>query len=270
MGLIPATAGGFIPFEERSNGIGNPPTPRWVTEYVTHRRGCAAAAVCFTRTSEGQMGGRITALRFQKRNRDRVNVYLDGRFAFGLAAIEAAHLRVGQILSDEEIARLKERDQAERAVQRAMGLLSYRPRSEAEIRRRLRQKGHDEATIVEALGRLRRTGLLDDESFARYWVENRFQFNPRGVMALRQELRQKGVEDRIIEAVLAEYDEEEAAARAVERAARRLHRLDGPTFRRRLSDYLRRRGFPYEVIRPLVEQAAAAHAAEGTLEENEG
>ena len=73
------------------------------------------------------MGGRITALKFQKRNRDRVNVYLDGRFAFGLAAIEAAHLRVGQVLSDEEIARLKERDQVERAVQRAMDLLSYRP-----------------------------------------------------------------------------------------------------------------------------------------------
>ena len=219
------------------------------------------------RTDERPMGGRITALKFQKRNRDRVNVYLDGRFAFGLAAIEAAHLRVGQVLSDEEIARLKERDQVERAVQRAMDLLSYRPRSEAEIRRRLRGKGHDEVTIAEAMDRLRRIGLLDDESFARYWVENRFQFNPRGVVALRQELRQKGVEDRIIEAVLAEYDEEEAAARAVERAVRRLRHLDGPTFRRRLGDYLRRRGFSYDLIHPLVEQAVAERAPEGTLED---
>ncbi len=216
------------------------------------------------------MGGKITALKFQKRNRDRVNVYLDGRFAFGLAAIEAARLKVGQVLSDEEIARLKGRDQVERAVQRAMDLLSYRPRSEAEIRRRLRKRGHDEATIGEALTRLRRVGLLDDEAFARYWVENRFQFNPRGVMALRQELRQKGVEDRIIETVLAEYDEETAAARAVERAMRRLHHLDGPTLRRRLSEHLRRRGFPYELIRPLVEQAAAEHASGGNLGENEG
>ena len=216
------------------------------------------------------MGGRITALRFQKRNRNRVNVYLDGRFAFRLAAVEAARLRVGQVLSDEEIARLRERDQAEQAVQRAMDLLSYRPRSEAEIRQRLRQKGYGEATIAEAMDRLRRVGLLDDEAFARYWVENRLQFNPRGVMALRQELRQKGVKDQVIEAVLAEYDEEEAATRAVERAVRRLRGLDGRTFRRRLIDHLRRRGFSFEVIRPLVEQAAAGHAAEGILEEDEG
>jgi len=216
------------------------------------------------------MGGRITALKVQKRNRDRVNVYLDGRFAFGLAAIEAAHLRVGQVLSDEEIARLKGRDRVERGVQRAMGLLSYRPRSEAEIRRRLREKGYDEAEITEVVERLRRVELLDDEAFARYWVENRFQFNPRGVVALRQELRQKGVDDAVIEEVLAEYDEEAAAARAAERVVRRLHGLDTATFRRRLVDSLRRRGFSYTLIHPLVEQAVADRAPEGTLEEDEG
>mgnify|MGYP000038165091 CR=1 FL=1 len=216
------------------------------------------------------MGGRITALKVQKRDRNRVNVYLDGRFAFGLAAIEAAHLRVGQFLSDEEIARLKERDLVERAVRRAMDLLSYRPRSEAEIRRRLREKGYDETTVAQALERLRRVGLVDDEAFARYWVENRFQFNPRGVVALRQELWQKGVERRIVEEVLAEYDEEAAAQRAAREAVRRLRRLDEATFRRRLGDYLRRRGFSFDLIRPLVERLTAEHASRRSLDESEG
>lgn len=211
------------------------------------------------------MAGKITALKVQKRNRERVNVYIDGRFAFGLAAIEAARLKVGQLLTDEEIARLKERDQVERAVQGALGLLSYRPRSEAEIRQRLREKGHDEATVAEVLARLRRVGLVDDRAFARYWVDNRFQFNPRGVFALRQELRQKGVDDATIEGVLATYDEEAAAQRAAEEAARRLQHLDPAAFRRRLGGYLRRRGFSFALIRPLVERLAAEHCPEDGL-----
>ncbi len=214
------------------------------------------------------MGGRITALKVQKRNRQRVNVYLDGRFAFGLAAIEAARLKVGQLLSDEEIVRLQERDAVERAAERALGLLSYRPRSRSEVRRRLSEKGYEQNTTQEALIRLERVGLLDDRAFARYWVENRLQFNPRGAAVLRQELRQKGVDDQVIEEVLAEYDEEEAAARAAETAVRQLRRLDPPTFRRRLSDYLRRRGFPYGVIESLVEQALTTHDPGEPWEEN--
>jgi len=216
------------------------------------------------------MTRRITALKIQKRNKERVNVYLDGQFAFGLAAIEAAHLQVGQALSDTEIARLKERDAVEQAVQRALNLLSYRPRSVAEIRRRLRQKNCEEQTIEPALGRLTRSGLLDDRDFARYWVENRFQFRPRGTIALRQELRQKGIEDAIIDEALAEYDEEDAASRAAQAAVRRLSRLDDVTFRRKMTAYLARRGFSYGVIRPLVEQAAADRSSEDSFEGEDG
>ncbi|MBC7225777.1 MAG: RecX family transcriptional regulator [Thermoflexales bacterium] len=202
------------------------------------------------------MGGQITALRVQKRNRNRVNVYLDGRFAFGLAAIEAARLRVGQVLSDEDIARLRQRDTAERAAERALDLLSYRPRSEAEIRERLAER-YDAETAGEVLERLRRSGLVDDREFARYWVQNRLQHNPRGAMALRQELRQKGVDESAIEEALAEYDEEEAAARAAEAARRKLRGLAPDLFRRRLMDYLLRRGFPYGIVRAVVQQILA-------------
>jgi len=200
------------------------------------------------------MGGRITALRVQRRNRNRVNVYLDGRFAFGLAAIEAARLRVGQVLSDEDIARLRQRDTAERAAGRALDFLSYRPRSEAEIRERLTER-YDPETAGEVLERLRRSGLVDDREFARYWVQNRLEHNPRGAVALRQELYQKGVDESAIEEALAEYDEEEAAARAAETARRKLRGLPPDVFRRRLTDYLLRRGFSYGVVRAVVQQA---------------
>jgi len=200
------------------------------------------------------MAGKITALRFQKRHRDRVNVYVDGRFALGLAAILAAHLQVGQTLSGEDVARLKAQDEAERAYGRALNFLSYRPRSEAEVRRNLRSKRIEDSIIEAVIDRLTQAGLLDDREFARYWVENRLQFRPKGVRALRQELRDKGVPAPVIDDVLADIDEEAAARKAARVGARRLMHLGPADFRRKLGMYLARRGFSYAVIHPLVEE----------------
>jgi regulatory protein len=204
------------------------------------------------------MAGMITALRFQKRNPDRVNVYLDERFAFGLAAIEAASLRVGQTLSDEDIARLQEKDDVERAYERALNFLSYRPRSEAEVRRNLRDKDMADEVIKTVIERLTQAGLLNDGEFARYWMENRFEFNPRGARALRHELREKGVSDSVITETLAEFDDEAAARKIAESEARRLAHLEPADFRRRLRAYLARRGFSYAVIESLVEEILEA------------
>lgn len=208
------------------------------------------------------MAGTITALRFQKRNKNRVNVYLDGQFAFGLAAIEAAHLRVGQALRDDDIARLQMQDEVERAYERALNFLSYRPRSEAEVRRNLRQKNAENTVVEAVVERLTQAGLLNDQEFARYWVENRLQFNPRGARALRHELREKGVPTSIIADALADFDEEAAARKAAEAGARRLTHLESRDFRRRLGAHLARRGFSYAVIEPLVEEMLEAARCE--------
>lgn len=208
------------------------------------------------------MAGVITALRFQKRNKNRVNLYLDGQFALGLAAIEAAHLRVGQALSDEDIARLQRQDEVERAYERALNFLSYRPRSEVEVRRNLRKKDVEDEVIQMVIERLTRAGLLDDREFARYWVENRLQFNPRGTRSLRQELWQKGIPASIIADTLAGFDEEAAARRAAEAGARRLAHLEPRDFRRRLVAYLARRGFSYTAIGTLVEEMLEAWCCE--------
>jgi len=200
------------------------------------------------------MAGTITALQFQKRNENRVNVYLDGEFAFGLAAIEAAHLRVGQVLSDDDVAGLRRWDEVEQAYERTLHFLSYRPRSEAEVRRRMRQKNEEDEVIEAVVERLTRAGMLNEREFARYWVENRLQFSPRGIRALNHELREKGVPASIIADTLAGLDEQATARQALEAGGRRLAHPDPRVFRRRLEAYLARRGFSYEVIVPLVEE----------------
>ena len=211
------------------------------------------------------MARTITALRFQKRNKDRVNVYLDDQFAFGLAAIEAAHLRVGQALEDDDIARLQQRDDVERAYERALNFLSYRPRSEAEVRRNLGKKRVADEVVEEVIERLVRIGMLDDQEFARYWVENRVQFNPRGARALRHELWQKGIPASVVDDVLADFDEEAVARKAMDSGARRLSHLEPWDFRRKLEAYLARRGFSRAVFGPLVEDIVESLCDEDSL-----
>jgi regulatory protein len=200
------------------------------------------------------MAGTITALVAQKRNKERVNVYLDGEFAFGLALIEALKLHKGQQLSDDDIARLKALDEIEVARDRALNFLSYRPRSSEEVRRNLREKEFAEQTIETVIERLTGAGLLDDAAFARYWVDNRERFQPRSHRALRYELNQKGVPDAAIQAALDDLDEEDAAYRAASARLRRYARADEETFRKRLGDFLARRGFGYGIVRDVLDR----------------
>jgi len=200
------------------------------------------------------MTRKITALRVQKRHPQRVNVYLDGAFAFSLARIVAAWLRVGQELSEEKIAALREADAREQAYQRALRYLSYRPRTEAELRAYLDKHGVAASIIDQVIARLRDLGLVDDAAFARAWVENRGTFRPRGRRALRAELQQKGVPQADIERALAEVDEERWALQAGAKALRRYAHLEWPAFRQKMGAYLARRGFDYETIRAVLPQ----------------
>jgi len=209
------------------------------------------------------VAGKITTLEVQKRNPDRVSVYLDGRFAFGLPAIIAARLARGQFLSDAEIAALQEEGAAEEAYNKTLHFLSYRPRSRAEIEEYLEKRGVNEPQIAKLAGRLERAGLLDDEAFAQYWVENRERFRPRGPRALRYELRNKGIPDDTIQRALASVDVSESAYRSAGRKARQLKDADRQTFFRKLVEYLARRGFSYEVARETAERLWAETVSEG-------
>lgn len=200
------------------------------------------------------MAGRITALEYQKKNRDRVSVYLDGRFAFGVPAIVAAQLKQGQVLSDTEIASIQEQGDAETAYHKALDYLSYRPRSRAEVATYLEKRGLPEEQIDAVAERLERAGLLDDVNFARFWVENRERFRPKGLRALRYELRLKGISHEIIEQALAPVDVSASAYRSASKKARQVQHLDQREFRRKLVEYLARRGFDYDVAREAAER----------------
>ena len=201
------------------------------------------------------MDQKITALKVQKRNPNRVNVYLDGEFAFGLARVVAAWLQVGQVLTGEKIAALQAQDTREVAYQKALQLIALRPRSSVEVQQRLVRHGFDDVIIADTLARLQENRLLDDAAFARLWVENRSTFRPRGRRMLALELRQKGIAAEAIDDALDETtDEHSLALQAAGRYARRLQDLDWPSFRTRLAAFLGRRGFDYQTTAVVVRQ----------------
>jgi regulatory protein len=205
--------------------------------------------------------GTITALRAQANDSQRVNVFVDDVFALGvsLTTISKAGLYVGRSLSAEECARIEQIESGNKAYQAALRLIEARPRSSAEIRDRLGRKEFVPEAIEAAITRLTELGLVDDTAFARFWVENRQIFRPRGAGALRDELRRKGIAPDIVASVVSDTalaGDDVAKAQTLARAALRKYAgsADRGAFTRRMGGYLQRRGFSFEIIRPIIEQ----------------
>ena len=214
------------------------------------------------------MAGTVTALKFQKNNRQRISVYLDEAYAFGLPDTIAAQLRIGQTLSDDYVAELQGQDNLERAYQRTLVLLAHRARSTAEIGRYLERLDVTPEAVAIILERLMTHGYLDYLQFAQAWVGDRERFRPRSPAALRNELREKGVSQEIIAQVLSDIDQDESAHRAAESYARRLQSLDERSFRQKLGNHLLRRGFAHGVVWKVVDQIwREQHATEEAQEE---
>jgi regulatory protein len=197
-------------------------------------------------------GGKVTALKVQKHHPNRVNVYLDNEFSFGLSRITAAWLQVGQELSPTKIAKLQADDAREVAYMQALRFLDYRPRSRAEVRRNLEKHAVPADIINDVFKRLERSGLVNDERFAQDWVENRSEFRPRSRKALAYELHRRGLDDSAIQKALEGLNEESMAYQAAHKHARRFEGLPLRDFNNKLGSYLARRGFSYDIIKDVV------------------
>lgn len=199
--------------------------------------------------------GTITALRLNGIKK-RVNVFVDGLFSFTVAEELAVihHLEVGKSLSAVQIDELKKKNLSYNCMEAAVHYLSYRPRSESEVRRRLKRRGYNNETIEEIIAKLKEKHLIDDVSFSEFWRNNRLSFSPRSTRLIRLELRRKGVAAETVNEVLKDLDDENSVYEAGLKKARRLTGSDYDDFRRRLYDYLRRRGYGYESIKRATER----------------
>ena len=141
-----------------------------------------------------------------------------------------------------------------RALGRALNLLSYRRRTERELRERLSDRFEPD-TLDRAIDRLKEQGLVDDAAFASAWVDSRTRNSPRGARALVREMIGKGVAPHLADAAAEGLDDLETARAASEKFARRLADADYERFHRRLWQHLRRRGYSAPIARRATAEA---------------
>lgn len=197
---------------------------------------------------------KITALKVQKHNPNRLNIYLDGDFAFGVERLVGAWLNIGDEIDKEKIEALLQKDELEKAYLRALRLIDTRPRSTYEVASRLKKAGYGDTVIGSVIDRLKTANLLGDADFARVWVENRCTFRPRSKRALVLELHQKGVADSEIQSAVSDLNEASLALKTAGKYAYKCKDLPFDEFRKKMSGYLARRGFGFGTVQEAVQQ----------------
>jgi regulatory protein len=195
----------------------------------------------------------ITAIEPQQRAKDRVNVFLDGEFAIGihLEVAAALYLGVGQRISEERLRQISREESVRRAKDRAFLLLSYRARTEKEIRDRLQRAGYEGDVVDEVVSKLYELNYLDDKDFAEKFIRDRHVARPAGRKAIEWELQRKGVSGENLTQAIAGLDDESERELAVQAARSRLGRyagLEAREARRKLAAFLQRRGFAWDTI----------------------
>jgi regulatory protein len=205
--------------------------------------------------------GTITALEPQSNNDNRTSVFLDGEFAFGVHEdLVVKHgLRVGRSLTPEEQQEIEREDQYVRAKQRALDYLAHKPRTEEEVRRKLRRQDVPDLVVEDVVDRLYELDYLDDEAYARDYVRNRFASKKYGPVRIRRELVKRGIDrhtaEEAVDDLFVEKDVQAAARTHAEKRWARLTDEDDPRRRKqKVYRYLQRRGFTSSTITPLLDE----------------
>ncbi len=202
---------------------------------------------------------KVTKIEPQKRNPKRWSVFLEDKFAFGLdeEVLYRYGLKTGQKLEQREVEKIIHSEIQKEAKEQSLRFLSYRMRSEKEVRDKLKSKGFAKDIIEKVIEDLKRVSLLDDYEFASAWIRDRLSNNPRGKALLKQELYKKGIKQEIIEKTLKEYLADEArelglAKKLLDKRIKRYENLEPNVAKRRMSDFLLRRGFSYDIVKQAI------------------
>ena len=200
----------------------------------------------------------VTKIESQKRNPKRKSVFIDGKFAFGLdqEIFYKSGWKKGDNLTDQQIKKITKEERKKEAKDMALRFLSFRRRTEKQVKEKLQKKGFDEKTIKATIDKLKEFDLINDLEFATSWVKDRLSFKPRGRKLLKQELYKKGISKETIEQVTEELcqDEDKSALELLEKIKKRYKGLEPKVARRRMFGFLLRRGFSYETTKKALNQ----------------
>ena len=205
----------------------------------------------------------ITAIEPQKKKAQRFNIFLDGRFAFGISDINLLknNLKIGKKLTEEGISKIIAREEITKLMDIATNYLGYRPRSEKEIVDHLAKKiadrenikfqqAQESPLISKVVSSLKKYKYINDLEFAKWYVESRLGSKPRGLILIKIELKRKGISPEIIEKVVSfQKDELSLAQKAVKKKLKRWQNLSSLDLKKKVYQYLSSRGFDFDTIK---------------------
>lgn len=195
----------------------------------------------------------ITKITRQKKNNERYNLYLDEKYALSLdeAVLIKYQLAKGKVIEEFTLDEIVFDDEVRKAFNKAINFLSYRMRSEHEVKQKLLQNEFGEAVILEAIRKLYEYGFLNDESFTKALVETQKKNSKKGPTAIRQELKKKGIDKDLQEEVLSNYSEEEQIGIARTLAEKIINQHQDKTpmqIKQKVQDTLQRKGYNFSII----------------------
>jgi regulatory protein len=194
----------------------------------------------------------ITAITAQVKTAGRYSIFVDGKYAFSLGenGLLESKLAIGQELDETRLKELKQQSADDKVYGLALRYAAMRPRSEWEVRSYLQRKKASPALADKILNKLRKFEFINDENFAKTWIENRRRLKPSSQRKLQQELLAKHIDEETIHRVLAEEGAEEQAALKSLIAKKRARYPDT----QKLMQYLARQGFRYDDIKSALEE----------------
>ncbi|OGD85450.1 hypothetical protein A2164_01055 [Candidatus Curtissbacteria bacterium RBG_13_35_7] len=208
----------------------------------------------------------ITSIEPQKKNKDRFNIFIDGKFAFGnnMENLIKNQLKVGVNLNIKSIQKIIQKEEISKLTDSSLNFLSFRPRSQQEIKVYLTKKisknenlpyhqAKESPLIEQIITKLKKYKYINDLEFTTWWIKSRNRSNPKGRFQIKAELIKKGINRDLIEQVLAKYSNQTVLAKkAIEKKLTVWKNLSGNELKKKVYAYLSTRGFDFDTISHIV------------------
>jgi len=191
---------------------------------------------------------KISRLEYQKKDPNRVNVFVDDKFVAGISANDIIKLGLydNKEINSQELSKIISDSEFGKLFNSAINFLSYRPRSEWEIRFKFRTENPQ--MLDKVIEKLKQINQINDSDFVNWFVDQRNTFRPKGKRALKYELLKKGVDRKLIDQIEDKSSEVELALKAVSKKTRLLSSRD------KLQRFLLSRGFEFDTVKEVVEK----------------
>jgi regulatory protein len=200
----------------------------------------------------------ITDIKTQVKNQEKVSVYIDGKYTFSLTIAQLAEhkkIRINTELTESEISEYKKLSSLTNQYIRMVSLIYARPRSEYELRTKLKSKKLEPEEVEEIIAKLKSAKYLDDENFGKWWVSSRKTSKPISKLKLKAELAQKGINPVLAQEIITENFSSEEELQSLQKLIEK--KKDKYEDQQKLMAFLASKGFKYSQIKEALDSLSS-------------